>query len=95
MEPSLPLRDRERIFRQREMIHPDIDVACGDEFLRGKPEQLQLHLRRGDLFANDLLLCLEADGKMRVVVDGNAVRTQIGDSIERRLECPSDWRGRP
>ena len=95
VQPPLPLRDRERIFRQREMIHPDVDVSRRDEFLRCKPEQLQLHLRRGDLFADDLLLRLESGGQMRVVVNGDAVGPQIGDSIERCLERPQRLAWKP
>ena len=63
VKPPLSLRDRKRIFRQREMIHPDVHVARRNEFLRCKPKRLQLQFRLGISSATICFCALNRAGR--------------------------------
>jgi len=54
VQPAQPLRDCQRVFRQGEMIHADVNVAGLGQPLRRQRQQLQPGFRRGQIGFVDL-----------------------------------------
>ena len=54
--------DRELVIRPREVIHPDVEIACLRQAVDGEAEDLELRCRRRELGRVDLPLRLEQFG---------------------------------
>src|SRR6185369_9700207 len=80
------LRLREIITGAREVVHADIAITSGSEFLDAETKQLQARCRIRQVGRNDLPLRLEALRQVRIGIAGDAVGTERDDLVERARE---------
>ena len=83
-QPTVPLRHDEFVFGQREVVDADGSVTGLEEPLPRQFEQRQPRLRSGQLLHRHLELLLAEPGQVGKAVDGEPLRPDADDLLQRR-----------